>query len=43
LHATRLRFTWRARDWEFRADPEPWFTDFVAGKPSTPDWAEKYL
>ena len=43
LHATRLRFTWRARDWEFRADPEPWFADFVAGKPSTPDWAEKYL
>ncbi len=43
LHAALLRFTWRGRDWEFRADPEPWFTDFIAGKPCTPDWAEKYL
>ena len=43
LHAAQLRFTWRARDWEFRADPEPWFTDFIAGQPCTPDWAEKYL
>jgi len=43
LHAAVLRFTWRNRDWEFRADPEPWFNDFIAGKPCTPDWAEKYL
>ncbi|PAW78489.1 MAG: RNA pseudouridine synthase [Pedosphaera sp. Tous-C6FEB] len=43
LHAAQLRFTWRARDWEFRADPEPWFSDFIAGQPCTPDWAEKYL
>ncbi len=43
LHAALLRFTWRGRDWEFRADPEPWFTDFIAGNPCTPDWAEKYL
>ena len=43
LHAARLRFRWRDRDWEFRAEPEAWFTDFVAGKPCTPDWAEKYL
>lgn len=43
LHAAALRFRWRDRDWEFRADPEPWFTDFIAGHPCTPDWAEKYL
>lgn len=43
LHAAVLRFRWRDRDWEFRADPEPWFTGFVAGHPCTPDWAEKYL
>ena len=43
LHATQLRFSWLGRDWEFRAEPEPWFTDFIAGQPCTPDWAEKYL
>lgn len=43
LHAAVLRLHWRDRDWEFRADPEPWFADFAAGLPSTPDWAEKYL
>ena len=43
LHATALRFSWRARDLEFRAEPEAWFSDFIAGKPCTPDWAEKYL
>lgn len=43
LHAASLRFNWRGRDWEFRAAPESWFTDFIAGKPCTPDWAEKYL
>ena len=43
LHATALRFSWRGRDWAFLADPEPWFTDFIAGKPCTPDWAERFL
>ena len=43
LHAARLSFRWRDRDWEFRAEPEPWFTDFLSGQPCTPDWAEKYL
>ena len=43
LHAAVLRFNWRGRDWEFRSEPEAWFTDFVAGQPCTPDWAEKYL
>ncbi len=43
LHAARLGFHWRGQDWEFRAEPEAWFNDFVAGKPCTPDWAEKYL
>ena len=43
LHAAALRFTWRGRDWEFHAEPEKWFTDFIAGKPCTPDWAEQYL
>lgn len=28
LHAGLLRFAWRGRDWEFRAEPEPWFADF---------------
>lgn len=43
LHAAVLRFHWRDRDWEFRAEPEAWFAAFVAGQPCTPDWAEKYL
>jgi 23S rRNA pseudouridine1911/1915/1917 synthase len=43
LHAARLRFTWRTREWEFSAEPEAWFTGFIAGEPCTPDWAEKYL
>jgi len=43
LHAETLRFNWLLKDWEFRAEPEPWFNDFVAGKPCTPDWAEQYL
>lgn len=43
LHAAVLRFHWRNRDWEFRANPEKWFTDFIAGEPCSPDWAEKYL
>lgn len=32
LHAAELVFTWRGRDWHFRAPPEPWFNDFLAGE-----------
>lgn len=31
LHAGEVHFRWRDRDWSFRAEPEAWFTDFVAG------------
>jgi len=30
LHAGRLRFGWRGRDYDFRASPEPWFAEFVS-------------
>jgi 23S rRNA pseudouridine1911/1915/1917 synthase len=43
LHAESLRFNWLLKEWVFRAEPESWFTDFIEGKPCTPDWAEKYL
>lgn len=43
LHAESLRFNWLLKEWNFRAEPEAWFTDFIEGKPGTPDWAEKYL
>jgi 23S rRNA pseudouridine1911/1915/1917 synthase len=43
LHAAELRFNWLLKEWVLRAEPEPWFQDFIAGKPCTPDWAEKYL
>jgi 23S rRNA pseudouridine1911/1915/1917 synthase len=43
LHSESLRFNWLLKDWVFRAEPEPWFRDFIEGKPCTPDWAEKYL
>jgi|SRR5579859_3383294 len=29
LHAREIRFTWRNRETVFRADPEPWFTNFL--------------
>ena len=29
LHAGRLRFHWRERDWDFSTPPEPMFTDFL--------------
>ncbi len=29
LHAAELAFEWRGRAWHFRADPEPWFTEFL--------------
>lgn len=31
LHAARLAFTWRGRDWEFRSEPEKEFRQFAAG------------
>lgn len=30
LHAGGLGFEWRGRDWQFNADPEKWFSEFVA-------------
>lgn len=37
LHAAELVFTWRGRGCHFRAPPEPWFNDFLAGEsPSSP-------
>jgi 23S rRNA pseudouridine1911/1915/1917 synthase len=29
LHAQRLRFSWRARDIDFRCEPELWFANFL--------------
>lgn len=29
LHAGRLKFNWRGKDWEFTCPPEPQFTDFL--------------
>ena len=29
LHAGRLKFNWREKDWEFVCPPEPMFTDFL--------------
>ena len=31
LHARKVSFTWRSRDFEFRCEPESWFTSFVDG------------
>ena len=31
LHAGRLQFHWRERDWDFCTPPEPMFTDFLNG------------
>ena len=42
LHAESLRFNWLLQERVFRAAPEAWFTDFIAGKTCPPDWAEKY-
>jgi 23S rRNA pseudouridine1911/1915/1917 synthase len=28
LHAMRVRFEWRGKEWVFEAEPEPWFTGF---------------
>jgi 23S rRNA pseudouridine1911/1915/1917 synthase len=32
LHAGRLQFAWRGRDYSFTSPPEPWFLDFLAGR-----------
>lgn len=32
LHAERLWFPWRGSELGFEAPPEPWFTDFAAGR-----------
>jgi 23S rRNA pseudouridine1911/1915/1917 synthase len=29
LHAGSLRFTWQGCEREFRAEPEPWFSEFL--------------
>ena len=29
LHARRLKFGWRGREWEFQADPETEFSNFT--------------
>jgi 23S rRNA pseudouridine1911/1915/1917 synthase len=29
LHAARLKFFWREKDWDFSASPEAWFADFL--------------
>jgi len=29
LHAGRLQFTWRDREYDFQTPPEPWFTEFT--------------
>jgi 23S rRNA pseudouridine1911/1915/1917 synthase len=31
LHAGRLEFQWRGKDWKFTCPPEPMFTDFLKG------------
>ena len=31
LHAGALAFAWRAQEWRFTAEPEPWFSEFLAG------------
>ena len=33
LHAARLSFVWRGREWDFTAPPEPWFQDFIIESP----------
>jgi len=43
LHAGRLQFEWRNTRFDLRAEPEAWFTEFIAGLPCSPDWAERYL
>ena len=29
LHAGRLTFEWRGREYDFHSPPEPWFTQFI--------------
>ncbi len=37
LHSGTVRFEWRARTWEFRAQSPEWFEPFLSGAP-LPDW-----
>ena len=32
LHAREVRFTWRGQQRVFRAEPEPWFTEWARGE-----------
>ncbi len=43
LHAQRLRFSWANREWEFQAEPEMWFQNFIAGNPLPGEWEEQYI
>lgn len=36
LHAQSVAFTWRGRETIFRAEPEPWFTEFASMAGTTP-------
>jgi 23S rRNA pseudouridine1911/1915/1917 synthase len=31
LHAGELKFKWREKEWGFKVDPEPWFSEFCQG------------
>jgi 23S rRNA pseudouridine1911/1915/1917 synthase len=41
LHANRLGFVWRGAKHQYKAQPEPWFSEFVSGtnysRPSSPE------
>ncbi len=40
LHARELHFHWALKDWQFTAEPEPWFTEFLnAGETVVPSHA----
>jgi 23S rRNA pseudouridine1911/1915/1917 synthase len=41
LHAESVSFTWRNRNWVFQAEPEKWFTEFLADKSRGRDSARK--
>ncbi len=43
LHARQLSFRWAGRDWEFHAEPEFWFRDFLDDKPLPSEWEAKYI
>jgi 23S rRNA pseudouridine1911/1915/1917 synthase len=37
LHAREVRFAWRGQQREFRAEPEPWFVNWLAGADREPE------